>query len=91
MEHNQGRLEFNTEMNLIKEQLGKEEAKTSSMQRYKELFTDYRRVLFLGVSLQIFQQLTGINAATYYGPNMMKQAGFGDDTNKTSVHLLLSL
>ena len=56
------------------------------MQKYKEHFVVYKNILFLGISLQIWQQLTGINAATYYGPNMMKQAGFGDDNDKTSVY-----
>ena len=33
--------------------------------------------LFLGVSLAVLQQFTGIDAIIYYGPRIMEQAGFG--------------
>ena len=33
--------------------------------------------VFLGVSLAVLQQFTGIDAIIYYGPRIMEQAGFG--------------
>ena len=35
--------------------------------------------------LQVWQQLAGINTAMYYGPQMMLQAGFGDENDKETV------
>jgi sugar porter (SP) family MFS transporter len=37
-----------------------------------------RRRLILGVSIQILQQLTGINSIMYYAPEIFKQAGLND-------------
>lgn len=76
-----------SEINLIKLQLEKEDLKSSQLQKYKELFSIYKRIIFLGVSLQVWQQLIGINTAMYYGPNMMKQAGFGNEEDRTSVFI----
>lgn len=36
----------------------------------------FRRVIFLGVALQIVQQLTGINVIMYYAPKIFEVAGF---------------
>lgn len=36
-----------------------------------------KMAVFLGVSLAILQQFTGIDAIIYYGPRIMEQAGFG--------------
>jgi len=36
-----------------------------------------RRMLFLGVSLAVLQQVTGINTVIYYAPTILQQAGFG--------------
>ena len=52
---------------------------------YVQLFTIYRRSLFVGVMLQVWQQLAGINTAMYYGPFIMKQAGMGGDTDRQTL------
>jgi len=46
---------------------------------WKELFINgmWKRVA-LGVALQMFQQLTGINAVMYYAPAILGKAGFHD-------------
>jgi MFS family permease len=36
-----------------------------------------RRALFVGITLMIFTQVTGINAIMYYAPEVFKQAGSG--------------
>ncbi len=36
----------------------------------------YRLVIFVGVSFQIMQQLSGINVVMYYAPRIFKMAGF---------------
>ncbi|MBV8617075.1 MAG: sugar porter family MFS transporter [Acetobacteraceae bacterium] len=38
---------------------------------------NFRRSVFLGVGLQVVQQLTGINVLMYYAPQIFKGAGFG--------------
>jgi len=52
---------------------------------WSELFTDgmWKR-LAIGVALQMFQQLTGINAVMYYAPKILGASGFSD----TDVKLL---
>src|SRR5574344_1461420 len=37
---------------------------------------NFRRTVILGVVLQIAQQLTGMNVIMYYGPELIKSAGF---------------
>jgi len=39
--------------------------------------SNYRKVIFLGIGLQIIQQLTGINVVMYYAPKIFEIAGFG--------------
>ena len=36
----------------------------------------FRRAIFLGMGLQVIQQLTGINVVMYYAPHIFKIAGF---------------
>ena len=69
----------------IKETLALEDVDSTQYQKYKELFTVYRKIVFIGVMLQIWQQLSGINTAMYYGTEMMKQAGFGSVGDEKSV------
>ena len=38
--------------------------------------SNFRRVVALGIGLQIIQQLTGINVIMYYAPQIFKMAGF---------------
>ncbi|MFH1038370.1 MAG: sugar porter family MFS transporter [PVC group bacterium] len=37
---------------------------------------NFRRAVFLGIGLQIIQQLTGINVVMYYAPKIFQAAGF---------------
>jgi MFS transporter, SP family, major inositol transporter len=38
-----------------------------------------RRLLFVGIGLGIFQQLTGINSIMYYGTQLLQDAGFSSE------------
>ena len=83
-----GRDEMNREIALIKEAMDLEDVKSSQWVKYKELFTVYKKVVFIGVMLQVWQQLSGINTVMYYGPEVMKQAGFGSEGDELSVSYL---
>jgi len=51
----------------------------STKQNGFQLFTKnkyFRSAIFLGIGLQIIQQLTGINVVMYYAPTIFKIAGF---------------
>lgn len=47
---------------------------------FNSLFTNpvYRKLLWIGVALGIFQQFFGINTVMYYGPMIFQKAGFHD-------------
>jgi len=47
-------------------------------QAMRELFTRYRGNLGVGVVIQACQQLCGINTVMYYGPYILKDAGFAE-------------
>lgn len=48
--------------------------------RWSELFSGgYGRALMVGALLAIFSQFSGINAIMYYGPEVFKTAGLGQD------------
>ena len=62
------------EYNEIKQEITLE--REQSIHSYSQLFqVPLRRRLILGVSIQILQQLTGINSIMYYAPEIFKQAG----------------
>ena len=65
----------------------KSETIGSLSRNFRELITTYRRILIVGVMLQVFQQFGGINTAMYYGPEMMKKAGFGKENEEISTIL----
>jgi sugar porter (SP) family MFS transporter len=45
----------------------------------RDLFSDkVRPLLFVGVLLAVFQQVTGINTVIYYAPSLLQGAGFGN-------------
>jgi SP family galactose:H+ symporter-like MFS transporter len=43
---------------------------------------NFRRAVFLGVGLQVVQQLTGINVIMYYAPRIFEMAGFASTTQQ---------
>ncbi len=65
------------EYNDIKNEI--EFERKESIQSYTQfLHPPLRRRLILGLSIQILQQLTGINSIMYYAPEIFKQAGLND-------------
>jgi sugar porter (SP) family MFS transporter len=48
-----------------------------------------RTALFIGVSLAILQQVTGINTVIYYGPQIFQLAGIASATNSIFAELLV--
>lgn len=47
---------------------------------YREIFTTpwIRHLLFVGIGLAMYLQLTGINSMMYYGTQVLDEAGFGE-------------
>lgn len=41
----------------------------------------FRRVMFLGIVIAVFQQVTGINSILYYAPVIFKQTGVSSDSS----------
>ena len=48
-----------------------------------------RTALFIGVSLAVLQQVTGINAVIYYGPQIFQMAGISSTTNSIFAESLV--
>jgi MFS family permease len=63
----------------------------SQAQLYGELFSKYRWNLFIGFMIHVIQQFTGINIIFYYGPSIMKDAGFGGDSNNDLLYSMIFL
>ena len=65
--------EVETELNDIEESLKVKQSGFTlfAQNRY------FRKAVFLGVGLQVIQQLTGINVVMYYAPRIFEIAGFG--------------
>ncbi|KAJ9067830.1 hypothetical protein DSO57_1035152 [Entomophthora muscae] len=64
------------EFNEVKEIINNEREMEQSS--YSDLFTgSILRCTLLGIFIQAFQQLTGINSVMFYAPLIFKQAGFG--------------
>ncbi len=63
--------EVEAEITAISSSLEANQTKTSFLKN-----ANYRKVLLLGIVLQMMQQFTGINVAMYYAPEIFKDAGF---------------
>ncbi|OMJ12914.1 High-affinity glucose transporter [Smittium culicis] len=73
------------ELDSIKNQVKTE--RSLSVQSYKELFVfPTKRRLYLGIIVQCFQQLTGINVIMYYAPIIFEQAGLGGSSASLIAH-----
>ena len=79
-----GKNEIKYELETISKSIS-EEGDLSLKEMYRQLFTTYRRSLFVGVMLQVWQQLAGINTAMYYGPMILKEAGWGGESDKDNL------
>ena len=68
-----GREEARAQLGEIQASLSQEEG------RFRELFRPgLRKALLVGVMLAVFGQLSGVNIVVYYGPKILKAAGFED-------------
>ncbi|SAK83765.1 major facilitator transporter [Caballeronia temeraria] len=53
--------------------------------------SNFRRSVLLGVVLQVFQQLTGINVVMYYAPRIFELAGFGTHEQQLWATVIVGL
>lgn len=53
--------------------------------------SNFRRAVFLGVGLQVIQQLTGINVIMYYAPRILKEAGYASHAEQLWGTVILGL
>ena len=51
----------------------------------------FRKAIYLGVGLQVIQQLTGINIIMYYAPTVFKAAGFASTVEQMWLTVLTGL
>ena len=51
----------------------------------------FRRALFIGVSLAVLQQITGINTVIYYGPQIFQMAGIASASKSILAQSLVGL
>jgi SP family galactose:H+ symporter-like MFS transporter len=59
---------------------------------FKSIFKkSLRKVLFLGLTISIFQQITGINAVIFYAPEIFMRAGVTDMKGNLFLTLLMGL
>ena len=63
----------------------REEGTLTYKEQLKELITSLRKPLKLGIGLMVFQQLDGINTVMYYGPEIMKSAGFSSNNREAII------
>lgn len=65
----------------------------SELDRYKLIFTKYRKLIFVGSAIQVFLPLTSIDAVMYFGPEIMANSGITlegiDDQSKTGIILAI--
>ncbi|NIJ44945.1 sugar porter (SP) family MFS transporter [Wenyingzhuangia heitensis] len=74
-------MEVNAKVISIQKSIENEGVKGSAWSQLKELFTPrLRKVLLIGVSIALAQQITGINAIKYYAPSLFEQLGIGRDS-----------
>jgi MFS transporter, SP family, galactose:H+ symporter len=52
---------------------------------------NFRRAVYLGIGLQVIQQLTGINVIMYYSPRILETAGFASDAQQLWGTVILGL
>ena len=52
---------------------------------------NFRRAVWLGIALQLFQQFTGINVVMYYAPTIFKDAGFANSHQQMWGTVLVGL
>jgi SP family xylose:H+ symportor-like MFS transporter len=66
-------------------------ADNRSQQKPEPLFAYGKRVVFVGVALSLLQQLMGLNAISYYGPQILQRMGFHMDAAFLGVLVARSL
>ena len=62
-----------------------EDTKLSSKGSIKEVFTEFSKPLFVGISLAFFMQYNGVNAVTFYSNQIFEKAGADNTTLFTFI------